>query len=250
MNSDSKRRATGAQGDRSEPADDSEASRDHSSTARVPPPSWPPYEDEGTCRERMRRYAWRHLFGLNRSADAEDVANDTMVKIYDALPQFEGADYVSWASWTNAIVRTVRVDFQRRTGRHRDHTVPLDASGFSEDGEEWGLAHVLPAPDSPEDALIAQEAYEELLRKISQVCSRRRDPLDGHRDFAIVSLRELGESIKTISEILGVSVPTINNALHFVRRALADAYPELDEDRIRQGPKRVAGRGGGQGEHS
>jgi RNA polymerase sigma factor (sigma-70 family) len=250
VNSHSKRRATGARGDRSEPSDDSEGSRNHSSAARVPLPSWPPYENEGRCRERMYRCAWRHLSGPNRSADADDVASDTMLKIHDALPQFAGADYVRWASWTNAIVRTVRVDFQRRTGRIRDHTLSLDAAGFDEDGEEWGLAHVLPAPDSPESELIAQEGYEELLRKIRQVCSRRRDPLVGRRDLAIVRLRERGESVKSVSEILDVTESVVNNALHFVRRALADAYPELDENRIRQGPKTGAGRGRGQGERT
>lgn len=250
MNSHSKRRATGARGDRSEPSDDSEGSRNHSSTARVPLPSWPPYENEGTCRERMYRCAWRHLFGPNRSADADDVASDTMLKIYDSLHQFAGADYIGWAAWTNAIARTVRYDFLRRTGRIRDHTLSLDTAGSSEDGEETGPAHVLPAPDSPESELIAHEAYEELLRKIGQVCDRRRDPLDGRRDLAIVRLRERGESVKSVSEILDVTVPVVNNALHFVRRSLADAYPELDEDRIRQGPKTGAGRGRDQGERS
>jgi RNA polymerase sigma-70 factor, ECF subfamily len=89
------------------------------------------------------RALWRDLQpGLLRYLNAfapgsgEDLASETWLRIVKGLPTFTG-DERAFRAWVFTVARHRAVDRWRRTTRHRDELVSLDA-----------LTH-LPAPDDP-----------------------------------------------------------------------------------------------------
>ena len=69
----------------------------------------------------------------------EDLASETWLRVVKALDSFSG-DERAFRAWVFTVARHRAVDRWRRTTRHHDELVPLDA-----------LAH-LPAPDDPATA--------------------------------------------------------------------------------------------------
>jgi len=144
---------------------------------------------------------------LNDAQDAEEVVQDTFVKIHQAMPTFRGDS--SLKTWIMRIV--LRLSLNRRRDRARNAWNRLGLHR----GEPDDLPAALePAVEqTPESLCISAETRRLVLRLVDELP-------DGLREALILnSLREL--SYDEIGRILGIPSGTVGSRIHAARQKLA-----------------------------
>jgi RNA polymerase sigma-70 factor (ECF subfamily) len=168
---------------------------------------------------RYRGKVYGLIFNMVRNeSDAWDLAQDSFVKAWKALPRFEGQS--AFFTWLYRIAHNVALDFLRL--RKVEGSVEFDDTVGNDTA-----AGAVTAPrtvDRPDDQLAQ-----------SELGSRIRAALDelsvDHR--TIIVLREIeGRSYEEISEILGCSTGTVMSRLFYARKRLQsllhDVYQSPD----------------------
>jgi RNA polymerase sigma-70 factor (ECF subfamily) len=144
--------------------------------------------------------------------DAEEVAQDALVRAYRALAGYDGARIreLRLRPWLATIV----VNLCRNRGRrHRAPTVPLD--GLMADGREPAT----PERDGPAEAALGRDERERLARALAALPERYRLP---------VVLRHVDDlSYAELAEVLGRPEGTLKAQVHrglaMLRAAAVDA---------------------------
>ena len=150
----------------------------------------------------------RRVFGLAFSilrdrAAAEDLAQEVFVKLWQALPRYDGRARLS--TWIYAITRNAAISALR--ARRRSVSMS-DAAVFA---EVEGLAAV-PAADPVEAGLLRQvEALPEKQRQAVMLYYMDERPVD------------------EVAEMMGMPVNTVKTHLHRARASLADALGAREE---------------------
>lgn len=144
---------------------------------------------------------------LTRHQDVEDIAQETFIKAYRALPRFRGES--AFYTWLYRIaVNTAKNHLAARP--QRVQTVELDA----EDADGGELAAALRQEDGPEDAAQSDELKEAIDAAIAALPEDLRSAL---------TLREFnGLSYAQIAEVLDCPVGTVRSRI-FRARAAVDA---------------------------
>ena len=156
--------------------------------------------------QRVHRLAWRIL---GDAEDALDAAQETFVKVWKALPRFEGGSRFS--TWlTRIAINQCRNELRRRRTVKHTHPLSLD-SPIDADGSTVGDS-VEARTDDPSEVARAREVAHALRTSLHD--------LDGEAREVIV-LRD-GEdlSYEDIAEILDVPVGTVRSRLHRARSEL------------------------------
>ncbi len=159
--------------------------------------------DKGAFTELVNRYAQR-VFRVARhitknDQDAEDVLQDTFLKAYSRLGQFEGnAKFYTW------IVRVAVNEALMRMRRGKNRvTVSLDQELETSDG---AIQRELPAEtESPEESLSRTELRESLTQAIDSLSEIYR-PVFVLRDVE-------GLSTEETAEMLNLSLPAVKSRL-------------------------------------
>ena len=159
--------------------------------------------DKGAFTELVNRYAQR-VFRVARhitknDQDAEDVLQDTFLKAYSRLGQFEGnAKFYTW------IVRVAVNEALMRMRRGKNRvTVSLDQELETSDG---AIQRELPAEtESPEESLSRTELRECLTQAIDSLSEIYR-PVFVLRDVE-------GLSTEETAEMLNISLPAVKSRL-------------------------------------
>ena len=159
--------------------------------------------DKGAFTELVNRYAQR-VFRVARhitknDQDAEDVLQDTFLKAYSRLGQFEGnAKFYTW------IVRVAVNEALMRIRRGKNRvTVSLDQELETSDG---AIQRELPAEtESPEESLSRTELRESLTQAIDSLSEIYR-PVFVLRDVE-------GLSTEETAEMLNISLPAVKSRL-------------------------------------
>ncbi|MDE0165027.1 MAG: RNA polymerase sigma factor [Bryobacterales bacterium] len=159
--------------------------------------------DKGAFTELVNRYAQR-VFRVARhitknDQDAEDVLQDTFLKAYSRLGQFEGnAKFYTW------IVRVAVNEALMRMRRGKNRvTVSLDQELETSDG---AIQRELPAEtESPEESLSRTELRESLTQAIDSLSETYR-PVFVLRDVE-------GLSTEETAEMLNLSLPAVKSRL-------------------------------------
>jgi RNA polymerase sigma-70 factor (ECF subfamily) len=173
--------------------------------------------------ERHSRPLFRLAYRLTRNEeDAEDVVQETFLKAYRRLDQFESR--ANFGSWLYRIAANCAMDLLRGRMRREEQSLP---HGPGEEGELMPLAASDPGPDR-----MAQAA--ELRRRIGAAMSRL-SPLERAafvlRHFEELSTREIGEA-------LGLETGAVKQGVfRAVRKMRAALAPVADFSTAERGPQ-------------
>ncbi len=150
---------------------------------------------------------------MGNHADAGDLAQDTFIRMYQALPGFRGDS--SFATWLYRIAANACRDELRKKQRRRnvsmDEMIEASPANIPTAASEY----------SPEEAVQRQE-----IRHQVQECLNRLS--DDHR--LILVLREIqGLSYEEIAGLLDCSLGTVKSRISRARNALKERLKEQGE---------------------
>lgn len=150
------------------------------------------------------------------TADAWDLAQESMLRAVRALPGFRGESKVD--TWLFRItVNAWKNRVQSRSGRWWSRLVSLDTSEDPEAPAGHSPAGADPPPDHDLERAEARAAIESALRRLHP------------EERAVLVLRELEEkSYEDIALILNIPAGTVKSRLHRARKELADALEGHD----------------------
>jgi RNA polymerase sigma-70 factor, ECF subfamily len=163
---------------------------------------------------------------LGSFAEAEDLVQDSIERAWKSRASYQGtAPLERWlyAIATNACLNALAQ--RRRRGLPQLEQAPAPAPGpFGEtDTERW----VTPAPDEQlfPDASELVEARETLTLAFVALLQR----LPARQRAALLLKDVLGWSAEEVADALGLSLASVNSALHRARGAVAREAPRADE---------------------
>jgi RNA polymerase sigma-70 factor (ECF subfamily) len=156
-----------------------------------------------TYRPRLQRYLTRVV----NEYEAEDLTQEVLVKVSQALPAFRGESQLS--TWIYRIATNAAIDRMRTVSFRQDvQSSPLDDTDGMEDQEVW-IGEGIPSPDH---RLLRKERFECFESFVQHLPPSYR---------TVVVLAELEEfSNREIAEILGLSLDTVKIRLHRGRTRL------------------------------
>lgn len=163
--------------------------------------------DELVTRHRGRIFAMIRQMTKNE-ADAWDLAQETFIKAWKALPRFESK--ARFSTWLYRIAHNTVYDWLRRK---------RPEGGGELNDEVFGEARIDPASMTtpsierrPDDAL----AGEELRRRIEEALGQLSED---HRQAVV--LKDIhGLSYKEIAEVMDCSIGTVMSRLYYARQKL------------------------------
>lgn len=180
---------------------------------------------------RVRRWA---LVAVASDAGADDVAQETLIRVYRHLASFRGR--ARFMTWVYRVTSSAAADWRRR---HRHDFGGAGRQGLEDErGPASGPTHVLAGrarptafdPGAVEDAIAAGIDRRRLSRLVRTFLEELPD-----RQRAIFDLADLqGYSPVEIGELLGMKPVSVRASLfkarRTIRRRVLDSYPELLED--------------------
>jgi RNA polymerase sigma-70 factor (ECF subfamily) len=180
---------------------------------------------------RYRDRLFRMSFALLRnSADAEEIAQDALIRAHRSLARFRGDSSLS--TWLCCITLNLsRNRFRYHSRRHRHAMLPLD-SQLCEDNPATLAELVACAAPSP----VREVVNKEFTVAVS-ACTERLSP--SQRE--ILTMRTVqNKSYRAIGLLLGVDIGTVKSriarARNSLRELVARAYPEFDPVKDPAGP--------------
>jgi RNA polymerase sigma-70 factor (ECF subfamily) len=152
---------------------------------------------------------------VRRPEEAEDVTQETFLKVYRSLPSFGGRS--AFYTWIFRIAVNASLSRLRSIGRRREREIPAHVGG---DAEEAGT--VL-EPTAREEGPVEVLQCEESTRRVQEAI----DSL-GPEDRAAVILRDSeGLSYDEIARALSTTRAAIKSRLHRARAELASKLKDL-----------------------
>jgi RNA polymerase sigma-70 factor, ECF subfamily len=140
--------------------------------------------------------------------DALELAQETFIRAFESLPQFESRS--SFSTWLYRIAANIAIDFRRREGRH------IVLRGEDAENELRRL------PSNVDDSFRAArrgEISERIRKALEELTPEHR---------AVILLREVeGLSYDEISETLKVPRGTVMSRLHYARMRLRSLLKDL-----------------------
>ena len=167
-----------------------------------------------SSRHWKRTYAHAHSIAHN-SADAEDIAQETYIKLFQTL--LSGRKINSCMAWMKGVVLKVVVDQFRKTRPDLYASVD-DILDDSNGGQRNALAHLADGSSSIEEQLIHQSLISESLRILAEMPERDRE---------CVLMYVRGYKFVQIASALGMpyetAIATTRRALERTRRSIEKA---------------------------
>lgn len=171
---------------------------------------------DGLVRKHQQR-VFNVAFQIVRNyEDANEMAQDTFVKVYQHLADFRGES--AFTTWVYQIVTNLsrnRIRYNQR--RHKDDSISIDASRDDEDGfPQIQLADPAHTPDKAtavnEETLLIETA----MGKISEA----------HREVLVLRVTQ-GLSYEEITGILECSLGTVKSRIARAREELQKVLKEM-----------------------
>lgn len=165
---------------------------------------------------KYQRRIMRLLARMVRDAgEVEDVAQETFIKAYRALPQFRGDS--AFYTWLYRIAINTARNWQVSSNRRPS----LINSYEGEEGETFNPIDNLTDIDTPESEMVSRQVVEAVNTAISALPEELRT--------AIV-LREIeGMSYEDIAETMGCPIGTVRSRIFRAREAIAEELRPVRE---------------------
>ena len=139
---------------------------------------------------------------LGSAVDADDAAQETMVRAWQALHRFEGRSSIR--SWLYRIATNVCVDVYKRR-RRRPELLDLPSDGIPTPAADEAAA-------DPAEVLVRRESVRHALVVAFGLPPRQR---------TVLILREVHRlSAAEVAEVTGMSVAAVNSSLQRARASL------------------------------
>ncbi len=150
--------------------------------------------------KRVYNIAYRYM---NNEADAYDMAQEALIKVYRGIRSFKGQS--AFSSWVYRLTVNTCLD-----GLRKRRKVPLSLDHVLENGASFEAG----AGDSPEQCALSLESAEDIQRAINSLS-------DDHRQ--VVVLRDInGLTYEEIAYSLDISVGTVKSRLNRGRQRLRE----------------------------
>lgn len=152
---------------------------------------------------------------ISDPAEVEDVAQETFIKAYRALPQFRGDS--NFYTWLYRIAINSARNWQAARGRR-----PLLAHEYeNEEGETFSSIDTLTDINTPESMMVSRQVADTVNAAISQLAPELRT--------AIV-LREIeGLSYEEIAETMDCPIGTVRSRIFRARESIAEQLRKVRE---------------------
>ena len=155
---------------------------------------------------------------LGDTQDAEDALQETFLKAYRALPNFEGRSSVS--TWLYRIAANEAFMSLRR---RKPEAVSVDGAPPSADGEQEPI-QIVDWCCLPEDELLSAEARQHLDRAVERLTPALR---------SVFVLRDIeGLSVRETAEVLNVSEAAVKTRLMRARLNLREQLSAYYAERL------------------
>lgn len=160
--------------------------------------------------KRVYNFAYR-LAG--NPADAEDVAQEAFVRVFNSIATFRGE--ANFSTWLFKIVTNVYLDERKRARSHQ--TLPLDE--YIE-LEEDSVARQIEDPGPTPEGLAQLHERNKLLQEAIQ-------SLPEYQRAMVVLYHSHGKSYEEIADIMNLPIGTVKSRLNRARLALKDRLGPL-----------------------
>lgn len=152
---------------------------------------------------------------INDPAEVEDVAQETFIKAYRALPQFRGDS--QFYTWLYRIAINSARNWQ--AARHRR---PLQIKEYENDeGETFSLEDTLTDSNTPELELVSRQVVHTINAAINQLAPELR---------TAILLREIeGLSYEEIAQAMDCPIGTVRSRIFRAREAITKELRQVRE---------------------
>jgi RNA polymerase sigma-70 factor (ECF subfamily) len=150
---------------------------------------------------------------LNYSSEAEDVVQDTFLRVYMNMERYD--ENQKFSTWIYRIATNLCIDRLRK----RKPNYSLDAEMPDGEGADW--YSLLPSnQETPEEEFVLTETQEQIRKAIQTLPEKYK---------SVVILRYLHDmSLQEIGDVLGMPVTTVKTRVHrgreFLRKKLEPEF--------------------------
>lgn len=167
----------------------------------------------------VRRYekqVYNFAYRLTQNYDdANDIATDAFIKIYNSIESFRGD--ANFSTWLFRIVTNLFLDWRKRSKAHMN--IPLDEYI---DLEESTVTRQIEDPSpSPLELLEASERFGVLERAINDLPEYQR--------IMVFLYHTQGQSYEEIAQVIGLPIGTVKSRLNRARLALRKKLEPVSE---------------------
>lgn len=160
--------------------------------------------------ELLKRYqdsVYSLLYNLSQKAElADDLTQQTLIKVWKSLPQFEQRS--SFSTWVYRIAHNVFYDFKRK---RQPEAEDIDSETFVHSAIDTGKSTVA-SEMAPDEALMKKERLQMFKKALARLSPEHS---------SVLILKEVnGLSYKEIAEVSGCSTGTVMSRLHYARQNL------------------------------
>ena len=168
--------------------------------------------------ELVRRHE-RYVFNvcrryLDSEDDAEDSTQEVFLRVFHALPNFEGRS--QFRTWLFRIAMNQCHGVAEKRKRYVKHT---QYGQYGQDGTEDDFLDTLPGEDSPEQVMSAEDERDCVQRSLSEMRSQ---------DMEILNLRFMGElSLEDIANTLNSKLSATKMRFYRAMEQFKKVYEKL-----------------------
>ena len=155
---------------------------------------------------------------VGNKEEAEDVAQDVFVKVYNGIKKFD--QRASFSSWLYRVSTNSALDALDKINRQRKATVTTDGRRAQDGQEESDILSLQPSPAAgPEESILQEELKGCIYRVLSTL---------EHEQARLILLRDFHDlSYDEISKALGAGLSAVKMRIHRARLAFQDLFNQI-----------------------
>jgi RNA polymerase sigma factor (sigma-70 family) len=144
----------------------------------------------------------RRLLGHAEASQAEDVFQDTWIKVVDARDNWQARDNATFKTWLYTLAHHRAIDILRKSGRE----LSVEGNATADDGDPWQLWPATQA-EQPEQQAFWRKAGQQLLDCLEGLPALQR--------AAFLLHHEDGLTLDEISQVIDAEFETVKSRLRY-----------------------------------